>query len=160
MTDGTFDADAFMNANVDAPMATSMALTPEGEWQGMVDDFDSGAIRTVTFTDKNGVQQERKVFSCPIVIQSPELQARLKRDKVVHREDFWLDFNENGQLGTGENENVKLGQLRAAVGQNTAPWSLGMLKGAGPFMFVIKHTIDKRDATKKYANVTKFVKIS
>lgn len=160
MTDSTFDADAFMNANVDVPFSTQMALTPEGEYQMMVDDFDSSAFRTLTFMDSKGVQQERKIFSCPFVINDPALQQKLGRDKIVHREDFWLDFDENGQLSGEDGKNVRLGQLRQALGQNNAPWSFGNLKGAGPFMGAIKHTTDKRDTSKKYANVVKYAKIS
>lgn len=159
MTD-TFDPDAFMNANVDAPMSTQMLLTPEGEYSAMVDDFDSSALRTVTFTDKNGAQQERKVLSIPYVLNDPALQAKLGRDRVVHREDYWLDFDANGALSTEEGKNVRLGQLRQALGQNAGPWAPGNLKGAGPLMIAIKHTSDKRDPTKKYANITKYAKVS
>lgn len=151
-----FDADAFMNANVDAPMATSMQATPEGEYQATIDNFDSSALRTVK--TKNG---DKQILTIPFVINDVALQEKLKRTApVVHREDFWLDFDDNGQLGTGADQNVRLGQLRAAVGQNAGAWSPAMLRGAGPLMIAIKHRSDPNDPEKKYAGISKYSKIS
>ena len=53
----------------------------------------------------------------------------------------------NGQLEWGKNKNIDLGQLRNAVGQNTAgAWHIGMLSGAGPFVGrVEKKTGQRKD---------------
>lgn len=57
-------------------------------------------------------------------------------------------------LASGKNKNVKLGALREALGQNSAPWSFRNLDGAGPIPNVkVKHVADKRDAEKVYAEV-------
>jgi hypothetical protein len=152
----TFDADSFMNSNVDAPMQTQMAKVPEGEYQAMIDNFDNAtAIRTVQV---KGI--DRKILEIPFVIQDVNLQAKLKRDRVVHRESFWLDFDENGRLGTGPDQNINLGRLRAALDQNNAGWNPSMLKGAGPVMIVVKHKPNPQDSENPYVNISKYAKIS
>lgn len=158
----TFDADAFMNTNVDAPMATALSGVPEGEYVSMVGDFDSTAFKTISYTDqKSGQQVQRAVLEIPFVIQDEELKAKLGRDSVTHRETYWLDFDANGRLDTGPDKNVSLGKLRDALGQNTsAPWNPSMLKNMGPLRIVIKTRSDKRDPDKKYTNITKYAKIS
>ncbi len=153
----TFDADAFMNSNVDAPMQTQMQKVPEGEYQAMIDNFENAsAIRTVE--TKNGPKQ---VMTVPFVIQDVNLQQKMKRDRIVHREDFWLDFDENGRLATGPDSNINLGRLRAALGQNAPgqPWGPNMLKGAGPLMIVVKHKPNPQDSENPYVNISKYAKI-
>ena len=163
MNDQTFDADAFMSANVDAPMATNLAGVPEGEYTAMVGEFDSTAFRTVTTTNRTtGQTQDRPVLEIPFLIQDAELKAKLGREHVSHRETFWLDMTPEGRLDTGPDKNVRLGQLRNALGQNVAgqPWSPSMLRNMGPVKIVIKTTSDKRDPEKKYTNITRYAKIS
>jgi len=163
MNDQTFDVDAFMNATVDAPMATNMAGVPEGEYTAMVGDFDSSAFRTVTTTDRaTGATRDRPVLEVPFVIQDADLKAKLGRESVSHRETFWLDMTPDGRLDTGPDKNIRLGQLRNALGQNTpgSPWAPSMLRNMGPVKIVIKTTSDKRDPEKKYTNITRYAKIS
>lgn len=155
-TTQTFDADAFMNTNVDAPMATALSGVPEGEYVSMVGDFDSSAFKTVN--TKNG---PRAILEVPFVIQDEALKAQLGREQVTHRESYWLDFTADGRLDTGPDKNVQLGKLRDALGQNTgAPWNPSMLKNMGPLRIVIKTRSDKNDPEKKYTNITKYAKIS
>lgn len=157
-TGTTFDADAFMNTQVDDPMATALTGVPEGEYVAMVADFDSTAFKTIT--TKNG---PRAVLEIPFSIQDDALKAKLGREQVTHRETYWLDFVPGtGQLATGPDQNVRLGQLRNALGQNAkgAPWAPAMLKGMGPLKIAIKTTSDKTDPEKKYTNITKYAKIS
>jgi hypothetical protein len=155
--DVTFDADAFMSTNVDAPMATALAGVPEGEYVAMVGDFDSSAFKTIT--TKNG---PRPVLEIPFMIQDDTLRAKLGREQVVHRETYWLDFVPGtATLDTGPDKNTRLGSLRAALGQNRpGPWNPSMLKNMGPLKIVIKTTSDKNDPEKKYTNITKYAKIS
>jgi hypothetical protein len=158
-----FDADAFMNNTVDAPMATSLQGVPEGEYTAMVGDFDSAAIRTVSVTNKTtGLSQDRQVLEVPFLIQDDALKAKLGREQITHRETFWLDFDAQGRLDTGPDRNVRLGQLRNVLGQNQpgTPWAPSMMRNMGPVRIVIKTTSDKRDPDKKYTNITKYAKIS
>ena len=157
MTDTTFDADAFMNMTVDAPMATNLSGVPEGEYTAMIGDFDSTAFRTVT--TKTG---DRPVLEVPFVINDDALKAKLGRETITHRETYWLDMNAEGKLDTGMDKNVRLGQLRQALNQNnpSVPWSPSMLRNMGPVRIVIKTTSDKKDPEKKYTNITRYAKIS
>lgn len=152
----TFDADAFMNTQVDAPMATQLQGVPEGEYVAMVGDFDSTAFKTVD--TKNG---QRAVLDIPFVIQDEALKQRLNRDTIIHRETYWLDMTPQGQLDTGPDKNVNLGRLRDALGQNgSGPWSPAMLRNMGPVRIAIKTRSDKNDPEKKYTGISKYAKIS
>jgi hypothetical protein len=163
MNDTPFDADAFMNANVDQPLATNLQGLPEGEYTAMVGDFDSSAFRTVMVTNKTtGVLSGRQVLEVPFIIQDAELKAKLGREQITHRETFWLDLSPTGQLDTGPDKNVRLGQLRSILGQNApgTPWSPSMLRNQGPLRIKIVTTSDKRDPDKKYTNISRYAKIS
>lgn len=156
-TTTTFDADAFMTTQVDDAMATSLS-TFEGEFTAMVGDFDSSAFKTVT--TKNG---PRAVLEIPFLLQDDALKAKLGREQLTHRETYWLDFVAGtSQLDTGEDKNVRLGQLRKVLDQNQkgVPWSPSMLRNMGPLKIAIKTTSDKNDPEKKYSNITKYAKIS
>jgi hypothetical protein len=158
-----FDADAFMSTNVDAPLHTSLQSVPEGEYTAMIGDFDSTAFRTVTVSNKTpGLSQDRPVLDIPFIIQDDALKLRLGREQVTHRETFWLDMTAGGTLDTGPDKNVRLGQLRAALSQNSpgVPWKPSDLRNMGPVRIVIKTTTDKNDPDRKYTNVTKYAKIS
>lgn len=158
-----FDPDSFMHANIDAPMATALQSVPEGEYTAMVGDFDSSAFRQVTVTNKTtGLAQDRPVLDVPFIIQDDALKAKLQREQITHKETFWLDLTADGRLDTGPDRNVRLGQLRAALGQNSAgvPWAPSMLRNMGPVRIKIVQTSDKNDPDKKYTNISKYAKIS
>jgi hypothetical protein len=159
----TFDADAFMQTTVDDAMSTQLQGVPEGEYTVVIGDFDSTAFKTVTTTVKaTGGQLDRPVLEVPFVIQDEALKLKLGREQITHRETYWLDFGPDGKLDTGPDKNVRLGQLRSALGQNSkgVPWAPTMLRNMGPLRIVIKTTSDKRDPEKKYTNITKYAKIS
>lgn len=161
--DITFDADAFMNSTIDAPMATALSSVPEGEYVATIGDFDSTALKTINYNDKQGNPVSRPVLEIPFMIQDDALKAKLGREQVSHRETYWLDFVPGtASLDTGPDKNVRLGQLRACLGQNVAgqPWGPSMLRNMGPIKIVIKTTSDKKDPEKKYTNITKYAKIS
>lgn len=164
--DTPFDADSFMTTTFDDAMATTMTAIPDGEYTAIIGDFTSEALKTVT-TGKG----ERKVLEVPFVLRDEDgnLAAKLgTREQYVHRESYWLDFNANGGLDTGPDKNVRLGQLRAALGQNEkgVPWAPAMLRNAGPVKIAIKSTPAKpkpgepQDPDKKYTNITKYARIS
>lgn len=156
MNDQVFDADAFMNQTIDAPMETGLAGVPEGEYVAMIGDFDSSAFKTIR--TKNG---DRPVLEIPFMINDDALEAKMGR-KMSHRETYWLDFDDNGKLAVGPDKNTRLGSLRKALGQNVAgqPWSPSMLRNMGPLRIAIKTTTDKNDPEKKYTNITRYAPIS
>jgi len=158
-----FDPDQFMNQTVDEPMATHLQSVPDGEYTAMVGDFDSTAFKTVTVTNKqSGLSQDRPVLEIPFAIQDDALKAKLGREQVTHRETFWLDIRADGQLDTGPDKNVRLGQLRNVLGQNSpnVPWAPSMLRNMGPLRIKIVSTTDKRDPDRKFTNITRYAKIS
>jgi hypothetical protein len=165
MTDDTklpFDPDQFMNQTVDEPMATNLQSVPEGEYTAMVGDFDRSAFKTVTVTNKTTqLSQDRPVLEVPFLIQDDVLKAKLGREQVTHRETYWLDLRADGQLDTGPDKNVRLGQLRAALDQNKpGPWAPSMLRNMGPLRIKIVQTSDKKDPDKKYTNISRYAKIT
>lgn len=159
----TFDADSFMNETVDAPMATTLASVPDGEYQAIIGDFTSEAFKSIEVNDRQNPGQKRtaRVLEIPFIIQDEALRVKMERSEMpVHRETFWLDFDANGKLATGADKNVRLGQLRAALGQNQPGWTPSMLRNMGPLLIAIKSKADKNDPEKKYTNITKYAKIS
>lgn len=147
----TFDPDAFMQMTVDQPLEIERTLVPEGEFDAMVDDFDSSIFETFQFTYKRGPNagQEGSMHkgTFPIVINDDKVRAALQTDKARVFYQCTLDYDETtGQLLFGPNKNIDLGKLRHAVGQNApGPWSVSQLRGAGPFKVKVKH----RDGVRK-----------
>jgi hypothetical protein len=154
-----FDAGTFMNQSVDAQLDTQIKQCPEGEFRAMIDDFGEDAWRT--FQGKKDPSKDYTMFAPPFVIQDPGVQAELGRDKVVvYHKGIFIDIGPDGGLDTAKGKNVDLGRLRDAVGQNKpGPWNFNMLKGAGPVMVKVIHEPDQHDTEKKYARISKVVKI-
>lgn len=153
-----FDPNQFMNQPAD-PMATQYENVKEGEFKMMIDsDIEFTEIK---WNDKNtGEPRSVPLMRLNCVVLDDAEKARLGRDKLTVRADLTLDLNSAGGLDFGPNKNVKLGQLRDALGQNTPGWTPNALRGAGPFIGKVTHRADKNDPTKKYAEVSKFGKIT
>jgi hypothetical protein len=144
-----FNPDDFMSQTVDQPLDIERTMVPEGEYKARIDDFTSDAFETFKFEYKRGPNagQEGQMhkFNCPLVIDDAALQAKMQMDKIRVYHTCTLDFDDQGQLMFGPNRNIDLGKLRNAVGQNNpGPWSIGMLRGAGPFMVKVQHRRGKR----------------
>jgi hypothetical protein len=154
----TFDPATFMNQSTQGKMDTVIAQCPEGEYKALIDDFDASAFRTFQ-SKKDG--KDFTVFSPPFVIQDASVAATLGREKVtVFHKGMFIDIDAAGGLDTSKGKNVDLGRLREALGQNVdGPWTFNNLKGAGPVMVKVVHESDKDDPEKKYARITKVVKI-
>lgn len=140
-----FDADAFMNATIDAPLDFERTLVPEAEYRLMVDDFDSSIFESIEFTYKRGPNAgsagTMQKGNFPIIVDDDKVRALLQTDKVRVYYTCNLDYDDTtGQLLFGPNKNIDLGKLRHAVGQDApGTWSVSQLRGAGPFMGKIKH---------------------
>lgn len=161
-----FDPNTFMQQTVDQPLETEYRLCPVGEYQAMIQDFDGSAFRTNDFTYSRGPKQGQPgsmtSFDCPFVINDARVQQELNRDTAIVAMPCILDLDANGGIDFGVNKNIKLGQIRAAVGQNNpGPWSPANLRGAGPVMVKVEHIdFTRRDGTQgKRAEVTRVAPI-
>lgn len=162
-----FDPAEFMNLTVDQPLEMDRTLVPEGEYQASIDDFDQGAFETFTFTYKKGQhageEGQMHKFNCPVVINDDAVKQKLNMEKVRIYQQCTLDLDENGALMWGPNRNIDLGKLRHATKQNApGAWSIGNLRGAGPFMIKVQHRTGKRkDGTDfKVAEIVRYAPIS
>ena len=151
----TFDPDAFLNQTVDQPLAIERTLVPEGEYQFMVDDFDSSAFEVIEFEYRKGPKAGQPgsmtKYNIPCICMSEDVKKSLDMDKVVVYYQGLLDFNDDGTLAWGKNKNVDLGRLRHALKQNNEGqvWKPSMLRGAGPFMGKVTHRpFQRKDGTK------------
>jgi len=153
-----FDPATFMNQTVNTPLDTNVWIPPEGDYRAMIDDFGPDDFRTFT-SEKNS--KDYTVFSPPFVLQAPELLAASGRDKItVYHKGMFIDVDAAGGLDTSKGKNVDLGRLREAVGQNNQTgWTFNNLKGAGPVMVHVIHESDKNDSDRKYARISRVVKI-
>lgn len=161
-----FDPDAFMSQTIDQPLETERTLIPVGEFRMSIGDFTRDAFETIEFEYKRGPnageQGHFTKFNCPILIDDDGVRKAtgLERPQIIFSCN--LDLDENGQLLWGPNKNIDLGKLRHATGQNNpGPWSVGQLRGAGPFMGKVAHREGKRkDGTNfKLAEIVRFAPI-
>lgn len=78
-------------------------------------------------------------------IDSPELKAKLGRDKISLTQGVGLDFTPTGGLDYSKGKNVMLGRLREAVGLNVPgqPFGFRMLQGK-----VVKILVNHKPSTK------------
>lgn len=161
-----FDANTFMQQQMDEPLETEFRLVPIGEYQMTIDDFDDKAFQSYDFTYKSGPNKDLPGtlynFNCPFVIHDDRVKSEMQRDKVVLRSTVRLDVDEKGQLEFGPNKNIELGRLRAAVGQEAKkPWGVTDLRGQGPFMGKVAHVeYETKDGRKgKRAEVQRVTRI-
>ena len=145
----TFDPDTFMQQTIDAPLETEFRMVPEGEFQAMIGDFTSEAFSQIDFQyskgERAGQPGTMTKFDCPFVINDSRLTQELGRENATVGCQLILDIANDGGLDFGPNKNVRLGQIRNAVGQNSpGPWQISHLRGAGPVMVRVVHKSGKR----------------
>lgn len=163
-----FDPAAFMTSTIDQPLETEFKICPAGEYRAMIDDFTQEAIEQIDFEYKQGARAgspgTMTKFNCPFIIDSDAARTELGRDKVLVDMQMILDVNpQTGGLDFGPNKNVKLGQIRKAVGQNNAgPWAIHQLRNAGPCMVKVEHiSFQRKDGTSgKRAEITRVTQLA
>jgi hypothetical protein len=148
-----FDLDQFVNQTVDAPMATSFPVHPEGEFPFMFDaDPKMLQVKHLEGTSqRTGNPYNFYQWELLAISQDPSVKQKMGREKVTVRCRVNLDIDQNGRFETGEGKNVLLGQIRDALGQNGAGWSPKQLLGAGPFIGRVRQT--EGNDGKKYADI-------
>lgn len=163
-----FDADAFMGQSYDGELDTKVVLPPEGDYRAMFGDFNSETgFRTFTAGEKSkNAGKEYTIFTPPFALQDDPRLAEVKTARgsdeiTVYHKGVFLDLTAEGGLDFSKGKNVDLGQMRDAVGQNQKQgWKFSDLIGAGPVMVKLIHEQDQNDSTKKYARISRVVKIS
>ena len=123
MSEPLFNAEDFMSQTIDDELDTHVKPIPEEEYSPAI-------ISKVA--PSSGVS-DKGPWACLDVfwgIDDAVLSERLGRDKLTSKQRLFLDVDETGRLMVGTGQNVALGRLRDAVGQNgPRPWSPSMLVG-------------------------------
>ena len=107
-------------------MSTEYPLVPEGEWLGL-----SGKPAARQAPDKNDPNKKWTFLDLPWTFDDPIILKEMNRDggTVQARFSCILELTPEGKLDTSEGKNVKLGQLRAALGLNQDGFRLADLEG-------------------------------
>lgn len=116
-----FNPDDFMNVQTEEVLETEYTPIPEDEYLAVIKKVEAD-----TYGEKNS-----PALAITWLIDDEGVKALTGMDEPTCRQTIWLDIDENtGFLAIGKNRNVKLGKLRAALGQNDGrPWSPAMLEG-------------------------------
>lgn len=166
-----FNPEQFINSAVE-PNATQFEVCPTGDFKMMIDSDPKQLVVTENPRDQVGIKHAAGTsqktgepydfwtLELRCIVLDETVKKKLGRDTVQVRARVNLDFNESGSLDTGPNKNVQLGQLRDALDQNKPGWKPSELLGAGPFTGRVTHRANKDNPEIKYAEVSKFVKIS
>jgi hypothetical protein len=151
-----FNTEAFENTVVEQEMETK--YTP------LIESSEVGAY--VAFIESHvGKEYEgQPILSLQFKVTDEKAQQQFDAEDVFVKHDIWLDgaFSEDGKLTLdfGPNKNVRLGKLRALLGQNDGQaWGFSRLDGAGPVNIFIRHRPDKNDPEIKYNEIVKMTVI-
>jgi len=135
MGNANFDAQAFLQQTVEAPMQDEADLVPPDEYEAVIDKV--GATKPKDNDSGVNVQIMWE-------ITSDELRTRMNRPKIIVPQFMFCPLDENGRISTSGDANWRLGQVRTAVGQNgNGPWHIGNLAGAGPARIRVTHNTYK-----------------
>ena len=141
-----FDPAKFMETPVEAG-STSFEPIPAGEYTAMIDD-------AVVRAAGDGV-----VLDVTVLLQAPDVAAKIGRDKLSVKHGIWLDTTPNGGMDMAKGKNVRLNKLRDALGQNTSGWNPMKLKGAGPVKVTVGLRPDKNAPDVIYNDIKAFGKM-
>jgi hypothetical protein len=117
---GNFNADAFMQTEVEGEFETEFTPIPEDEYRALIKDVTAGT------TPNKGTPYLEVTW----IVDDDGVRELLGLDEPTVRQTIWLDVNESGSLEFGKNKNIGLGRLRDALGQNSGgAWGPSMLLG-------------------------------
>lgn len=146
-----FSADEFMSEAIDESMDSEFQPCPEGTWLAQLADQQPDMHREAKFNDGRTGRAVRLTWN----ILDEDAKASVGREALSVRQEFLLDLDANGKIATGPGKNIRLGQLREALGLNKGPFRWDMLLGAGPARVRVRHRADKNDPEAKYAEVSR-----
>lgn len=154
------DVDAFVNQTTEDATSSEYLNPDEGEYQCMIGDGPVQKwIQTPEFTDKKtGQKRTMTTLEIPVEIIDDAVRQSMGRERVFSRFRIILDLDNNGNIDfNAKGKNVKLGQLREALDQNTPgkQWTLGSLPNAGPFKGTIKQNPASDGSGRVYAEISR-----
>lgn len=148
-----FNADTFLSSSITGANDTKFTPVPEAEYKAYVDD-----LKVREFEDK---QKNEKVPVLDVILLIPDEKVAqlLGVEKVTVTDSMFIELDEQGNIAFGLNKNIRLGQLRDAVGQNDPKkaWSPMMLKGMGPIMIKVVHGKENEQG-QKFPRVQRYAK--
>jgi hypothetical protein len=155
----TFNADAFLSQAVEGKSSIQPLLLPEGDYGPCyIDSPITEKNFQVVKVERDGQQVDQVILRLFWIVQDEAARRVARRDKVTVRQDVWLDFEPSGALSMKEGDNIGLGRVREAVGQNdSGPWAPSHLGGAGPARIHIRHRKDKVKVDTWYQEVDRVV---
>lgn len=122
-----FDPDQFLHTSTEGALDTEFPVVPAAQYRAVVDDIK---VKSGTMSKGENVGNLWVSININWSIQDEALKEEMERDKVIVRQNVFLDVDNQGTIQTGKGKNVMLGRLRAAVGQNDgSAWSPAMLIG-------------------------------
>lgn len=149
-----FDLSTMENMVVEAANETKTTPVPEGWYNSLIDSIRLKSVKTDN-GDRPVLEVTHNLYEAP-----EELKQQLNRDKVTVRQDVWLDVTDAGTLAFGPNQNVGLGRLREACGENDPKkkFTFRLLEGKGPLKI---HVTQKTNAQgDSFNNVDKIEKVA
>jgi hypothetical protein len=146
---GVFDPSSFMHTVYEEAGETSFKPVPEGDYVASLGADERDFKIRVNKDGSVGLDMQW-------YIEDAALAEAMNQSKVRVRQGMLLDLDSNGRLAWGTNQNIRLAQIRAALGQNEAgkAWSPASLRGAGPAMITVKQRQDPTDPERVYSEVT------
>ena len=157
MNNSTFDVEGFLDSAVETPFDTARTTLPAGDdYLGQIHKIDGRIVETKNQGDRRIIDVTWKIINKEDVI------AQLNLTEAYVRQTVWLDFDVTGtKLARGVNQNIQLGQIREAVGQNhTGAWSPRQLVGAGPARLKISERVDEKNPALKFNDVDRVTRMS
>ncbi len=148
-----FDPDKFMDQQAGAG-STSIKPIPAGEYTAMIAEV--APPREITGQKGTSVVLD---ITFNLMDVPMDVQKSLGREKFTIRKGYFLDIKDGG-LDMSEGKNVALNQLRAALGQNAAGWTLRKLAGAGPVKAMVTMRPDKNNPDVTYNDIGKVGKVA
>jgi len=151
-----FDVNSFLEQSYTEANSTQLVPIDEGEYIGVIEKYVGREWKKKDDPSVHGI-----ALDITWAIDSPELKAKLGRDKITCRQGIMLDMDEAGQLDFGKGKNVSLGKLREATGLNVPgqPFSFSQFVGKMAKISV-KNRMDPNDAEKIYSEVKAVAKLA
>lgn len=147
----TLDAKALLDLSITGANDTRSTPIPIGEYTAIIEDVDAAAWQGKKDPSQSGIK-----LLCKLNIDDANVKAFLEREKVVITHDIMLDTTPAGGLDLGKGKNVRLGQLREAVGLNSPSDPFGFRMLVGKVLKVkIDHELYQGQPQAKVAGVAK-----